>query len=159
MEITMLSSFYCCLFTLVLNCLLANVALNVSISIDFSHGLAYIIILLICPQKTLNCLNSVIICSIFNDFSPWLAKIIALLTACPQETLDCLCELYSLLMEEDMFVGTWLKKAKQPETNTALAYMQHGFFEQAQTTFEGVSLLEVFVVVGGGFFFFVHAHF
>ncbi|RUS77842.1 hypothetical protein EGW08_014394 [Elysia chlorotica] len=55
-----------------------------------------------------------------------------------QETLDCLCELYSLLLEEDMFVGTWLKKAKYPETNTALAYMQHGFFEQAQTTFEGV---------------------
>ncbi|GFN80649.1 transformation/transcription domain-associated protein [Plakobranchus ocellatus] len=55
-----------------------------------------------------------------------------------QETLDCLCELYSLLMEEDMFVGTWLKKSKYPETNTALAYMQHGFFEQAQTTFEGV---------------------
>ena len=77
------------------------------------------------------------------------------MTACPQETLDCLCELYSLLMEEDMFVGTWLKKAKQPETNTALAYMQHGFFEQAQTTFEGVSLLEVFVVVRG---FFLHMH-
>ncbi|CAL1526416.1 unnamed protein product [Lymnaea stagnalis] len=55
-----------------------------------------------------------------------------------QETLDCLCELYELLQEEDMFVGVWQKRAKYPETNTALAYMQHGFFEQAQTTFEGV---------------------
>ncbi|XP_035826346.1 transformation/transcription domain-associated protein isoform X2 [Aplysia californica] len=55
-----------------------------------------------------------------------------------QETMDCLCEIYALLKEEDMFSGLWQKRAKYPETNTALAYMQHGFFEQAQTTFEGV---------------------
>ena len=29
-----------------------------------------------------------------------------------QETLDCLCELYSLLKEEDMLVGIWQKRAK-----------------------------------------------
>ncbi|BFZ01386.1 hypothetical protein BsWGS_04423 [Bradybaena similaris] len=55
-----------------------------------------------------------------------------------QETLDCLCELYELLMEEDMFVGVWQRRTHYPETNTALAYMQHGFFEQAQNTFEVV---------------------
>ncbi|XP_055874365.1 transformation/transcription domain-associated protein-like isoform X5 [Biomphalaria glabrata] len=55
-----------------------------------------------------------------------------------QETLDCLCELYELLQEEDMFVGLWQKRARYPETNIALAYMQHGFFEQAQSSFEGV---------------------
>ena len=53
--------------------------------------------------------------------------------------MDCLCEIYSLLKEEDMFAGVWQKRAKYPDSNTALAYMQHGLFEQAQTTFEGVS--------------------
>lgn len=57
-----------------------------------------------------------------------------------QETLDCLCELYELLMEEDMFVGVWQRRTHYPETNTALAYMQHGFFEQAQNTFEAVGI-------------------
>ena len=55
-----------------------------------------------------------------------------------QETLDSLCELYSLLREEDLLVGIWQKRAKFPETNTALAYEQHGFYEQAQQAFEQV---------------------
>ena len=55
-----------------------------------------------------------------------------------QETLDSLCELYSLLKEEDMFCGIWQKRAKFQETNTAMAYAQHGFFEQARQTFEQV---------------------
>ena len=72
MEITMLSSFFCCLFTLVLNCLLANVALNVSISIDFSHGLAYSLHnnSAMSPEN-FKCLNSLVICKIFNDSSHW----------------------------------------------------------------------------------------
>ena len=53
-----------------------------------------------------------------------------------QETLDSLCDLYSLLKEEDMLVGLWQKRAKFPETNVALGYAQHGFFEQAQSSFE-----------------------
>ncbi|CAH1788418.1 unnamed protein product [Owenia fusiformis] len=53
-----------------------------------------------------------------------------------QETLDALCDLYALLKEEDMAAGLWLKRAKYTETNTALAYEQHGFFEQAQTNLE-----------------------
>ncbi|XP_065923524.1 transformation/transcription domain-associated protein isoform X7 [Magallana gigas] len=53
-----------------------------------------------------------------------------------QETLDCLCELYSLLKESDMWTGLWQKRSKFTETNTAIAYEQHGFFEQAQTAYE-----------------------
>lgn len=56
-----------------------------------------------------------------------------------QETLDCLCELYSLLKESDMWTGLWQKRSKFTETNTAIAYEQHGFFEQAQTAYEQVS--------------------
>ena len=58
-----------------------------------------------------------------------------------QETLDALCDLYSLLKEEDMLVGLWQKRAKFQETNTALAYEQHGFFEQAQQAYEQVAPL------------------
>ena len=65
-----------------------------------------------------------------------------------QETLDALCDLYSLLKEEDMLVGLWQKRAKFQETNTALAYEQHGFFEQAQQAYEQVTQL-----------FFLHVNF
>ncbi|KAJ3607999.1 hypothetical protein NHX12_025050, partial [Muraenolepis orangiensis] len=47
-----------------------------------------------------------------------------------QEILDSLAELYSLLQEEDMWAGLWQKRCKFPETATAIAYEQHGFFEQ-----------------------------
>ncbi|XP_052467140.1 transformation/transcription domain-associated protein isoform X1 [Carassius gibelio] len=53
-----------------------------------------------------------------------------------QEILDSLAELYSLLQEEDMWAGLWQKRCKFPETCTAIAYEQHGFFEQAQETYE-----------------------
>uniref|UniRef100_A0AAY5EIW4 Transformation/transcription domain-associated protein n=1 Tax=Electrophorus electricus TaxID=8005 RepID=A0AAY5EIW4_ELEEL len=53
-----------------------------------------------------------------------------------QEILDSLAEIYSLLQEEDMWAGLWLKRCKFPETSTAIAYEQHGFFEQAQETYE-----------------------
>ena len=53
-----------------------------------------------------------------------------------QETQDALCDLYSLLKEEDMLVGIWQKRSKFSETNVALAYEQHGFFEQAQQSYE-----------------------
>lgn len=55
-----------------------------------------------------------------------------------QETLDALCDLYSLLNEDDMWTGLWQKRCKYPETAVAIAYEQHGFFEQAQVTFESV---------------------
>lgn len=44
--------------------------------------------------------------------------------------MDSLAELYSLLQEEDMWAGLWQKRCKFPETATAIAYEQHGFFEQ-----------------------------
>uniref|UniRef100_A0A8D0D2P8 Transformation/transcription domain-associated protein n=1 Tax=Sander lucioperca TaxID=283035 RepID=A0A8D0D2P8_SANLU len=53
-----------------------------------------------------------------------------------QEILDSLAELYSLLQEEDMWAGLWQKRCKFPETATAIAYEQHGFFEQAQEKHE-----------------------
>ncbi|KAM6963550.1 transformation/transcription domain-associated protein isoform 2-T2 [Tautogolabrus adspersus] len=53
-----------------------------------------------------------------------------------QEILDSLAELYSLLQEEDMWAGLWQKRCKFPETATAIAYEQHGFFEQAQEGYE-----------------------
>uniref|UniRef100_UPI00398EA1CE transformation/transcription domain-associated protein n=1 Tax=Pristiophorus japonicus TaxID=55135 RepID=UPI00398EA1CE len=58
------------------------------------------------------------------------------ITPPPQEILDSLAELYSLLQEEDMWAGLWQKRCKFPETATAIAYEQHGFFEQAQETYE-----------------------
>ncbi|NP_001158350.1 transformation/transcription domain-associated protein [Oryzias latipes] len=53
-----------------------------------------------------------------------------------EEILDSLAELYSLLQEEDMWAGLWQKRCKFPETATAIAYEQHGFFEQAQESYE-----------------------
>ncbi|PNI89690.1 TRRAP isoform 7 [Pan troglodytes] len=53
-----------------------------------------------------------------------------------QEILDSLAELYSLLQEEDMWAGLWQKRCKYSETATAIAYEQHGFFEQAQESYE-----------------------
>lgn len=53
---------------------------------------------------------------------------------CFQEILDSLAELYSLLQEEDMWAGLWQKRCKYSETATAIAYEQHGFFEQVATT-------------------------
>ncbi|KAM9773956.1 transformation/transcription domain-associated protein [Syngnathus typhle] len=53
-----------------------------------------------------------------------------------QEILDSLAELYSLLQEEDMWAGLWQKRCKFPETATGIAYEQHGFFEQAQESYE-----------------------
>ena len=60
-----------------------------------------------------------------------------------QETLDSLCDLYSLLKEEDMLVGIWQKRAKFAETNVALGYEMHGFFEQAQQSFEMVGTFQL----------------
>ena len=56
-----------------------------------------------------------------------------------QETLDCLCSLYTLLKEEDMLAGLWQKRANSPDTTKAMAYEQHGFYEQAQGIYEMVS--------------------
>lgn len=53
-----------------------------------------------------------------------------------QEILDTLAQMYDMLREEDMWAGLWQKRAKYSETNVAIAYKQHGFFEQAQNVYE-----------------------
>lgn len=49
---------------------------------------------------------------------------------------DHLSQLYRTMHEEDLWAGLWLKFAKFPETNTAIAYEQMGFFEEAQTAYD-----------------------
>ena len=44
-----------------------------------------------------------------------------------------------------MWAGLWQKRAKFTDTNTAIAYQQHGFFEQAQNSYEAVSLIFIFI--------------
>ena len=61
-------------------------------------------------------------------------------TGTSQDVMDTLCELYWHLKEEDMWAGLFAKRARFPETNIAIAYEQHGFFEQAQAQYEQVSM-------------------
>lgn len=52
------------------------------------------------------------------------------------DILVSLGELYSQLCEEDMWAGLWQRHAHYRETSVAIAYEQHGLFEQAQTAYE-----------------------
>lgn len=52
------------------------------------------------------------------------------------EVLDFLGQMYNLLCEEDMWAGLWQRHAHYRETGVAMAYEQHGFFEQAQSAYE-----------------------
>lgn len=49
---------------------------------------------------------------------------------------DHLAQMYSIMQEEDLWAGLWMKYAKFPETNTAIAYEQMGFFEEAQGAYD-----------------------
>ncbi|XP_055838887.1 transcription-associated protein 1 isoform X2 [Episyrphus balteatus] len=49
---------------------------------------------------------------------------------------DSLSQMYSALHEEDLWAGLWLRYAKYPETNTAIAFEQMGFFEEAQNAYD-----------------------
>lgn len=49
---------------------------------------------------------------------------------------DPLSQIYSALHEEDLWAGLWMKYAKYPETNGAIAYEQMGFFEEAQGAYD-----------------------
>lgn len=53
-----------------------------------------------------------------------------------QEAIDALSDIYETLQEEDLWAGLWQKRAKYHETLIAIAYEQHGFFEQAQGAYE-----------------------
>ena len=48
---------------------------------------------------------------------------------------DAVCDLYSILGEEDMRCGLWQRRASAPETATAVALQQHGFIPQAQNLY------------------------
>lgn len=52
------------------------------------------------------------------------------------EPIDALGDMYELLCEEDMWAGLWQKRAKFCETNYAIAFEQHGFFENAQRGYD-----------------------
>ncbi|KAF7269505.1 transcription-associated protein Nipped-A isoform X2 [Rhynchophorus ferrugineus] len=52
------------------------------------------------------------------------------------ELLDSIAELYRQMCEEDLWAGLWQKHAHYKETCVAIAYEQHGFFEQAQGAYE-----------------------
>ncbi|XP_050299225.1 transcription-associated protein 1 isoform X2 [Anthonomus grandis grandis] len=52
------------------------------------------------------------------------------------ELLDSLADLYQQMCEEDLWAGLWQKHAHYKETGMAIAYEQHGFFEQAQGAYE-----------------------
>jgi len=52
------------------------------------------------------------------------------------DLLDSLADLYNQMCEEDLWAGLWQKHAHYRETGVAIAYEQHGFFEQAQTAYE-----------------------
>lgn len=49
---------------------------------------------------------------------------------------DPLSQMYSVLQEEDLWAGLWLKHAKYQETNNAIAFQQMGFFEEAQSSYD-----------------------
>lgn len=52
------------------------------------------------------------------------------------DILVSLGELYAQLCEEDMWAGLWQRHAHYRETSVAIAYEQHGMFEQAQAAYE-----------------------
>jgi transformation/transcription domain-associated protein len=49
---------------------------------------------------------------------------------------DSLAEVYAELADEDMFYGLWRRRCLHQETNLALAFEQHGFWEQASAAYE-----------------------
>ncbi|KAF9453072.1 FAT-domain-containing protein [Macrolepiota fuliginosa MF-IS2] len=49
---------------------------------------------------------------------------------------DSLAEVYAELADEDMFYGLWRRRSLHQETNIALAFEQHGFWEQASAAYE-----------------------
>lgn len=53
-----------------------------------------------------------------------------------ESNLDALVELYANLEEEDLFYGTWRRRAQFVETNAALSYEQNGIWDKAQNMYE-----------------------
>jgi transformation/transcription domain-associated protein len=59
----------------------------------------------------------------------------------PRETnLDALLEIYSGLMEDDLFYGTWRRRCQFIESNAALSYEQCGIWDKAQSMYEAAQI-------------------
>ncbi|KAF1991150.1 hypothetical protein K402DRAFT_389346 [Aulographum hederae CBS 113979] len=62
-------------------------------------------------------------------------------TAATRESnLDALVETYALLSEDDLFYGTWRRRASYVETNAALSYEQNGMWDKAQQMYENAQV-------------------
>ncbi|CAO3595980.1 unnamed protein product [Absidia cylindrospora] len=57
-----------------------------------------------------------------------------------ERTLDALGELYSALMEQDMFYGLWRRRNTYNETNVAVSCEQSGMWMQAQNMYENAQI-------------------
>lgn len=57
-----------------------------------------------------------------------------------ESTLDALVEVYAGLHEDDLFYGTWRRRCKFVETNSALSYEQLGMFDKAQEFYEAAQV-------------------
>lgn len=57
-----------------------------------------------------------------------------------ESNLDALVEIYSGLMEDDFFYGTWRRRCKFVETNAALSYEQMGMWDKAQQLYEAAQI-------------------
>ena len=57
-----------------------------------------------------------------------------------ESTLDALVEIYAGLHEDDLFYGTWRRRCKFVETNSALSYEQLGMFDKAQDFYEAAQI-------------------
>jgi transformation/transcription domain-associated protein len=57
-----------------------------------------------------------------------------------ESNLDALIEMYATLQEEDLFYGTWRRRAQYVETNAALSYEQNGMWDKAQKLYENAQI-------------------
>ena len=57
-----------------------------------------------------------------------------------ESNLDALVEVYAGLQEDDFFYGTWRRRCKFPETNSALSYEQNGMWDKAQQLYEAAQI-------------------
>ncbi|ETN36411.1 uncharacterized protein HMPREF1541_08688 [Cyphellophora europaea CBS 101466] len=57
-----------------------------------------------------------------------------------ESNLDALVEVYAGLQEDDLFYGTWRRRCKFMETNSALSYEQHGMWDKAQHLWEAAQV-------------------
>lgn len=53
-----------------------------------------------------------------------------------ESNLDALVEVYAGLQEDDLFYGTWRRRCKFIETNSALSYEQNGMWDKAQQLYD-----------------------